>query len=288
MAIKSSHPDVAGMVTLYNSDYSVFHYINTYINQVHKLYAVDNSEQKDVKLIESMGSTYPTVEYISNVGNQGIAYALNVAAEAAIRDGFDYLLMMDDDSQSPATLVSTLYTIATNVDNGKVGIVSAQSDPNAQRNDEQEVLTTITSGSLLNLKAYLETGPFLDELFIDWVDHEYCFRLAKNGYRILIANQVKLAHRLGVFKKKLLLGLIPVHWRSHSPARLYYKFRNSLYVMNSYRDQLRLSFVIPVYYELLRDVAKIMFVEEHKAAYLSSVKRGFLDAYRKQLGKMPE
>lgn len=277
---------VAGMVTLYNSERDVLSRIGTYIGQVGKLYAVDNSEQPDTTFIESIVNLYPTVEYISNGGNKGIAYALNIAATAAIRDQFTYLLMMDDDSQTPANLVSTLYRIATESQADTVGIVSAQSDPGVQRNDEQEVLTTITSGSLLNLRAYQAVGPFLDDLFIDWVDHEYCFRLAKHGYRVLIANRIKLTHRLGVFKKKRLFGLIPVRWRSHSPTRLYYKFRNSLYVMNRYRDQLKLSFVLPVYYELARDVAKIVFIEEHKTVYLISIRRGLTDGYRKQIGKL--
>lgn len=278
---------VAGMVTLYNSERDVLQRIGTYIGQVGKLYAVDNSDQHDTALIESIVNLSPTVEYISNGGNKGIAYALNTAAKAAIRDQFTYLLMMDDDSQTPANLVSTLYRIATESQTDTVGIVSAQSDPGVQRDDEQEVLTTITSGSLLNLRAYQAAGPFLDDLFIDWVDHEYCFRLAKHGYRILIANRIKLTYRLGVFKKKRLLGFVPVRWRSHSPTRLYYKFRNSLYVMNRYRDQLKLSFVLPVYYELIRDVAKIALLEEHKSVYLVSVRRGLMDSYRKQIGKLP-
>lgn len=280
--------NVAGMITLYNSEQDVLQRIGTYIDQVQKLYAVDNSEQKDIKLIESIVNAYPTVKYISNGGNQGIAHALNVAAKAAIRDHFAYLLMMDDDSETPTNLVSTLYAVAIRNSSENVGIVAAQSDTNVRRNDEQETITTITSGSLLNLKAYQATGPFLDDLFIDWVDHEYCFRLAKHGYRIVIANQIKLTHRLGVFKTKLIINLIPVRWRSHSPTRLYYKFRNSIYVMNSYKRQLPFTFILPVYYELLRDIAKIVFMEAHKGAYLTSVKRGLLDAYKKRLGKLPD
>lgn len=288
MFVQSINLNVACMVTLYNSEWDVIKRISTYINQVEKLYVVDNSEQVDAKLVESILHIHPTVEYISNYGNRGIAHALNVAATAAIRDQFDYLLMMDDDSAAPAYLVSTLHNIANRNRTNYVGIVSAQSDSSVNRNDEQEVITTITSGSLLSLRAYQATGPFLDDLFIDWVDHEYCFRLARNGYRIVVANQIKLVHRLGMLKEKRLLGLLSVRWRSHSPTRLYYKFRNSLYVMNNYNDQLRLSFRVAVYYELLRDVAKIAFVEDRKAVYSSFVVRGLSDAYHRKLGKLPD
>jgi rhamnosyltransferase len=277
---------VAGMVTLYNSERSVLQRIRTYIHQVDVVYAVDNSEEVDNDLINSILVMYPTVRYINNGGNKGIAYALNIAAKAAIDDQFEYLLMMDDDSETPANLVSVLSDVFRKRDN--LGIVSAQSDYSVQRDDEQEVNTTITSGSLLNLRAYKAVGPFLDALFIDWVDHEYCFRLAAHNYGIVVVNQLKLNHRLGIFREKRLFNHVFIRWRSHNPKRLYYKFRNSLYVMNQYGRQLQLPFMMSVYYELFRDFLKILFVEDDKRLYMSLVTRGIQDAYRKKLGKLLE
>ena len=276
---------VAGMVTLYNSEPAVVKRIETYVYQVHRLYVVDNSECVNHELIRAITDRYPAAEYINNQGNQGIANALNVAARAALDGQFTCLLMMDDDSEAPADLVASLYGIISDPANN-TGIVSAQSDATVRRNDVQQVLTTITSGSLLNLRAYQAVGPFLDELFIDWVDHEYCFRLVEHGYRIVIANQVRLRHRLGKVKHKRLLGFLSIRWQSHSPTRLYYKFRNSLYVMNRYAKLLPPSFVLSVCYELLRDTAKITFVENHKRTYWAHVGKGLSDAYRKQLGKL--
>lgn len=281
-----SKNNVAGMVTLYNSEQHIIHRIGTYIQQVDKLYVVDNSEKANAELIKAIKNSYHTVQYISNEGNEGIAYALNVGASAAIRDGYEYLLMMDDDSEAPADLVAQLVAIAAKPDWGQVGIVAAQSDPKGQGTREVEALTAITSGSLLNLSAYQAVGPFIDELFIDWVDHEYCFRLREKGYCVLIANQVRLNHRLGLFLQKKLFGLVPVRWRSHSPTRLYYKFRNSLYVLNLYRRQLPYSFVVPVYYELIRDVGKVLFVEQEKRTYLKLISRGVADAAKRRLGKL--
>lgn len=275
---------VAGMVTLYNSEQKVVQRIGTYIEQVQKLYVVDNAEEIDSLLINSILTTYPTAYYISNNGNKGIANALNVAAKAAIDDHFDYLLLMDDDSEAPSDLVASLYKVIN--EDQSVGIVSAQSDSRVQRSDVQEVITTITSGSILSLKAYSVVGPFLDELFIDWVDHEYSFRLRRNNYRILAANQVKLKHRLGIFQEKRLLGFIPVRWRSHNPVRLYYKFRNSQYVMSIYAGELPKSFKVSIYYELLRDIIKIIWLEENKGKYTLLILKGLSDARSKKLGKL--
>lgn len=278
---------VAGMVTLYNSQPTVIENVKLIIDQVAYLYVVDNSEVADSKLIADILAISKKIRYISNDGNLGIARALNVAADTALEDGFTYLLLLDDDSQAPAGLVCELLEIYSNFAVDNIGIVAAQSDPSVpNKASVNEVLTIITSGSLLNLQAYKSVGPFLDELFIDWVDLEYCFRLQKHGYKILVDDAVRLTHRLGTFQVKRLLGFLPIRWRSHSSTRLYYKFRNSQYVVKQYRQQIPLSFVGSIYYELGRDLLKILFLEADKSTYLTSVWQALNDGFRGELGKL--
>ena len=52
----------------------------------------------------------------------------------------------------------------------------------------------MTSGSFLNLKVYKEAGPFVDKLFIDYVDFEYCLRLKKKGFKIYKLNNTYMQH----------------------------------------------------------------------------------------------
>ncbi|QKZ11937.1 glycosyltransferase [Spirosoma sp. KUDC1026] len=279
--------NVAGMITLYNSQPAVIDNIQFIIDQVERLYIVDNSEITDSKLVENLLAISQKVNYISNKGNLGIARALNVAANAALADGFAYLLLMDDDSEAPANLVSELLGVYSVTSSTEIGIVAAQSDPSVPNtNSVKDVLTIITSGSLLNLEAYKSVGPFLEDLFIDWVDLEYCFRLQQHGYKVLVHDGVRLNHRLGTFQTKRLFGLLPIRWRSHSPTRLYYKFRNSQYVMRQYRRQVPLSFVGSIYYELGRDLVKILFVETNKRIYLASIWMALNDGFRGKLGKL--
>lgn len=283
-----SIPNVAGTVTLYNSDEEVLRSIGTYIHQVQKLYVVDNSEQPDARLIETIRQTYPTAEYINNGGNKGIAFALNAGAQAAIRDGFAYLLLMDDDSRAPSTLVADLLQTALVDKNGPVGIVSAQSDPSITGTDVQVVPTAITSGSLLSLAAYQSVGPFLNELFIDWVDHEYCFRLRQRGFVVLTDNRVRLEHRLGIMQTQKVWGVLPISWRSHNPVRFYYKVRNSLYVMNRYGAVIPASFRKAVYYDLLKDLVSIATVEKEKNRRLSYFFKAIRDGQKGQLGPLTQ
>lgn len=276
---------IAGMVTLYNSDSLVFDNIDTYIEQIGKLYIVDNSEVKNGELIDQILKKYSKVEYISNAGNKGIAFALNKGASAAIRDSFSHLLMMDDDSQAPYNLVENLFLVYTSENDLTVGIVAAQPDQVA-RSDRQDVITVITSGSLLNLDVYKKVGPFLDTFFIDWVDHEYCFRLRSKGYRIIIDNRIKFKHRLGIYKQINVLSFFAIRWRSHNPKRIYYKFRNSLYTLNIYKKELPFLFVASVLYELVEDIFKAVFLEKNKKSYILSIAKGIRDACKGRLGAL--
>lgn len=235
LSARTHRPSVAAMVTLYNSEPEVVRRIGTYISQVSKLYLVDNSERPDKQLIQQIRAVYPNTEYISNEGNQGIAYALNVAAQVAVSDKYDYLLTMDDDSSAPDGMVDGMIRfITTYQGDNELGIVAPQANELAYGNGVTKVWYTITSGSLLCLKAYQNCGPFMNELFIDSVDHEYCFRLKRAGYEIVELDYLHLQHRVGFIKKLSLFGNVVYRWSSHSPLRDYYILRNNLYVLRYY------------------------------------------------------
>jgi len=53
------------------------------------------------------------------------------------------------------------------------------------------------SGSLLSLMAFKEIGPFREEFFIDSIDADYCLRLRKKGYKIIVACQAQMKHSVG-------------------------------------------------------------------------------------------
>ncbi len=89
---------IVGVVVLYNPDESIIKNINSYINDIEKLYLVDNSENKNHDLINKIMSISDKCIYVDNNGNQGIAHALNVGARLAIENGADWLLTMDQDT----------------------------------------------------------------------------------------------------------------------------------------------------------------------------------------------
>jgi rhamnosyltransferase len=228
---------IAGIVVLYNPSSEVLDNINSYLRQVDILYAVDNSENQDQIIVGNIRKL-KNVVYQWNRENLGIARALNIGAAIALNQHYEYLLIMDQDSFASPNLIAEFINYLEKNPSENIGILSPYHiyinyDRPAESSEAKEIFLAITSGTLLNLYAYKLCGPFRDELFIDSVDFEYCLRIRLNGYRIVQINKALLRHQLGALKKKSFL-FRDVAVYNHPPIRVYYKFRNRLYVAFEY------------------------------------------------------
>ncbi len=276
---------VAGVVILYNPKNDFITNILSYLNQVELVYVVDNSESASPnnKLLDS----YSTVRRINNNGNIGIAAALNKSASMASKDGFDLLLTMDQDSRISDSFVKGMLKEFERDDN--IGVISPfiVHTKNPQQpiiSGIENVTTAITSGSIIRLTAHRKISGFLEKLFIDYVDHEYCLRMRSNGYKILRLNSVRIYHELGDVKSKkfLFMNVFPTN---HFPLRWYYRTRNRFYVYNTYKNQ------FPDYIKFdkrmfLKEIFKILLYEEYKIQKIKMIIYGYLDFKRNKFGKL--
>lgn len=184
------------------------------------------------------------VEVLNLGANLGIAKAQSIGMERAFGDGADFVLQMDQDSEVPEDMVSSLLTSYQLLESEghNVGLIGpldfdkVTGHVNKARLNKGELVngrysfvdSTLSSGSLIPKKAYLAIGGMYDDLFIDIVDHEYCWRLRAAGFMVVRDNDVKLPHRIGDGKKKI-LGFISVG--VPSPFRHYYAVRNTLFLI---------------------------------------------------------
>jgi len=143
----------------------------------------------------------------------------------------------------------------------------------------EDVMTPMTSGCLLNLRAYLEVGPFLDGLFIDFVDNEYCLRLRTRGFAVLRANGARLKHSVGDTRK---YG--PFIATNHSPLRRYYKTRNRFLVFTHYFRHFPGHCLFDLV-RLAKEIGSIVLFEGEKLAKLRMMWRGWCDFLRGRYGR---
>ena len=229
---------LAAVVVLYNPELDIIDNIFSYIDQLNKLYIVDNSEIPDQNIIAQL-THLKNIEYIVNKENLGIAKALNIAAFKAINDQYNWLLTIDQDSRSQTDMINNLLDFIQKNDMENIGIISPVQIIKLNQDIKYSVLfeekdLVMTSGNILNLKIFERVNGFLDYLFIDQVDHEYCLRIRSSGYKIIQINNAFLDHQLGE-RKKIKFIFFSKERNQHSPLRIYYIFRNGLYVNKKYK-----------------------------------------------------
>jgi rhamnosyltransferase len=169
--------------------------------------------------------------------NGGISKRLNQAVEYAMENGYDFLLMMDQDSGFYIDdFAIYLNRIARNdIENVAQFGVNCQPEITLPNSIPQKVINLITSGSVINLKYFRKVGEFNEKLFIDFVDTEFSFRVVEKGNINLLFSDIVLNHRIGFLKVGRSLKNFKLTPRIlHSPVRVYYILRNGLYLLFRY------------------------------------------------------
>lgn len=228
---------IAAIVITYLPDQGVYKNIESYLDEVDHLYIADNSLPKHLFPKDILDN--PKITIIDNGGNEGIALRINQVAAMAIQAGYDWLLTMDQDSYFDAEHIQAYFDYMKDYPGGDqvamFGVETVQK-PELIADLNEPVDRLITSGSLLNLSLYVEIGPFDEQLFIDEVDHEYCYRAGLKGYRVIQFTHIFLEHQLG---ESVTVKTLKGHQKTtsfHTPIRLYYMVRNFLYVRAKYKD----------------------------------------------------
>jgi rhamnosyltransferase len=227
--------NIVGVVILYHPDIEqLSDNIQTYLNGLKQLYVYDNSESKTPGLEEALLKLDPSIQYHYFNANEGIAKRLNQAIAQATSNQYDYLLTMDQDSSfNDGDFDKYELSIQSSGDSNVAQFgVNCQPDFTLPKDEPEEALTLITSGSVLNLSLTKHIGPFNEDLFIDFVDAEFSYRVIQNGYTNLMFSNIVLNHALGTLVEGRGLGNFKKSMRIiHAPTRVFYIVRNGLYLL---------------------------------------------------------
>lgn len=227
--------NIAGVVILYHPDMELLSAnIQTYVSGLKQLYVYDNSETKTPGIEEALTNINPSIQYKFFNANDGIAKRLNQAMDQAALNQYDYLLTMDQDSSFKAGDFEKYQSLIQSSAFNNVAQfgVNCQPDFTQPKEQPEEALTLITSGSILNLSLIKNIGPFNEALFIDFVDAEFSYRVIQNGYLNLMFSNIVLNHALGTLVEGRSLGNFKKSMRIiHAPNRVFYIVRNGLYLL---------------------------------------------------------
>ena len=192
---------------------------------------------------EHARSFTPNALLLGTEANVGLGAAYNQIIAAASAYGFEDILLFDQDSSPPASLVANLLQNIADLDRqglrpGVIGPTPIHPDRHAYKIPYQSreafpihsscrpVAFVISSGSLIRVSAYSEIGPFREDFFIDGIDLEWCFRAQAKGYSCWVSDSVRMAHRLGIGLVRI--PLLNIHLVRQPPNRIYTMIRNTL------------------------------------------------------------
>jgi rhamnosyltransferase len=262
--------------------------IESVINQVGKICIVDNSTDSILQERVVALQEFETIHVISNKGNFGIAFAQNIGMKWALEKGYEAFFLLDQDSKLMEKTVSNLvkeynYLVSKHKNIACIGPLAFDRDKTEEdiyhsygTSDERIIVVqqTLSSGSLIPKNAFIQIGGMEEDLFIDLVDYEWCWRAEKMGYSTYITKEVKMAHRLGEDRYHFLGKSIGVP----SPIRHYYQFRNTLLMFN--RSYVPLSFKIKYILILpLKFFFFTLFVKP-RAERFKMISKGIIDALK--------
>ncbi len=237
---------VCAVVVTFNPDQALFEKaLCAVTSQVDRVYVVDNGSARDF-IAPHTGK----VETIFLGENKGIASGFNAGISRARKDGYRYVLLLDQDSVLPDGMIARCLNAVQ-----ELGIRGVRVSAVGPRYRDRRTGHTsrfvryrwlrnvyagsgstagivaadflISSGSFYELAVFEEVGLFDEKLFIDHVDTEWFHRAARLGFRAFGLWDVVLEHALGEKSVRLWIG----RWRQqplHKPFRLYYIVRNSL------------------------------------------------------------
>jgi rhamnosyltransferase len=140
-----------------------------------------------------------------------------------------------------------------------------------------------SSGSLIWLGVFDVVGPFNEDLFIYFVDIEFCRRLDCAGYGVYMCPEAVLLHREGSKERHRFLWIDACYEHYGKEAR-YYLSRNTVHFLKKLRPCLH-DFAQAAT-RLRRDHVNILLFDRDRLPVLWFSLRGLVDGIRGKVGRL--
>lgn len=278
---------IAG-ITTYNPRYDrLYDNVKSIFGQVDKVLIVDNHSD-NINEIFALKSKFTNIEIIFNDSNYGIAFAMNIIGAYAKKNNYEWFMTLDQDSVCPINLIEEYSKYV----DSSIGIISPYISFNQHflsqllgknrciREEEsftkkKYVLYAVSSGQLIQTKAWEECHGFWNYLFIDYVDQELCFHMTKLGYKILQVKSCELLHEPGIEAK-----VLGIKTAKQNAMREYYCARNSRLVYWVYKKEYTEAIRRTPFILSIKRIANVILIKEKIPSKIKAICLGVVDAYR--------
>jgi len=291
---------VCAIIVTFNCGDKVIPTARSVMPQVGRVLFIDNGSRDSTgKVLEMIRNEAPgSVEIVTLGENRGIAYALNLGVRRAIELGYTWALTLDHDSEADGRMVENLVhavhehrqpekvivSAPVHIDRGtkEAGRIFRYEGWRRRRLDpipSGEIAmptVVITSGNLLNVGHFEALGGFDESLFIDGVDHDFCFRAIIAGFHIIVCADALLSHSIGEAVPGKFLGF-RIFGSNHSPERRYTIGRNRMTLLRRYSRRFP-AYAFQTGLDFIYDFLAILLCEDRKADKIRMIIRGVLSS----------
>lgn len=193
--------------------------------------------------VQRMATALPDVSVVALPDNLGFAAGVNYGLRQAMRDGYPYALLLNNDAFPAPDMLARLLTetapdiallspkIFYEVDKTRIWFAGGQQHPylleirSTGRGEQdgptwqssRDVDYLVGTGLLVNLKAAQQVGLLDEQFFMYYEDLDWSIRLRQAGYRLRLVADAHLYHRVSVSTGGV-----------DSPVRRYYLARSSV------------------------------------------------------------
>ena len=262
--------------------------------QVERLLVVDNrSDETEVEQLRILAEKLNFV-LIENSDNYGVGAALNQSIEWAKRHtDCEFILFLDQDSLASDTFVAEMVAeYRRHYENERVFLVTPAivhrrtGEKYLHYTRDGKYLVAQTSGSLLPMKVFTTEGLYKEELFVDYVDYEFCLRVVSHGWKIVCCESAVLYHDPGSATQFTVLGIRKITAPNYSPLRRYYLMRNGIWTIKKYRE-LYPEWAATHTWQMLKGMMRVLLFERNRASTVVMWLRAIQDARRSRFGRYP-
>jgi len=307
--LKKSCLDIVPIIVTFNPDkIRLLACLRALLPQVKSIVIVDNGSCPNFNdVIQNLELAKPNcIKLLIQRQNYGLGKAYNIGIDIARDLKVAFVLLMDQDSIPEPDMLHALRSAHIYLENQgkKVGAVGPRYRHHAtteasdfvrlgqfrfirgaceEQNDLVQADFLISSGSLISLNALNAIGGMDEDLFIDHIDTEWCFRAQSKGFKLYGVCSAVMQHSLGEQRIRLWFG----RWRTiayHQPFRYYYMFRNSVLLWQR-------SYMSTVWKraDKLRILSLFIFFtlfSSNRIANLRMMLKGLNDGFNRRTGKL--
>ena len=285
---KIDNEKVYAIITIYKPSYLKLENTLLKTNRVFsKVIAVCNSQ-----LQHKFVKKFKNIKFIQNKQNLGLAIAMNKGIKHAIKNKATHVVLFDQDTKIKPNFLKKIKNFFQkhNLNNvaaiGPIFITKLTKrygyNWNSQKKSRPDYFHPeylITSGTLIPTKIFKKVGFMREKMNIDLVDLDWCKRAKKKNLKYYCITSILIEHNIGIKK----IAIFNKIYNIHSPLRLYYYFRNSIFVYK--QNYITTNWIIS---DIVKNIFRfffICFLYNPEKIYIFYI-FGHLSWFKNKMGKL--